>query len=46
MNTGEVVRDGQGHSYEIGALLGRGLWGKTYSIRTEDGMEWALKKYH
>ena len=43
MNTGEVIRDGQGHSYEVGPLLGRGLWGKTYSVRTEDGMEWALK---
>jgi len=27
MKTGDVVRDGQGHLYQIGPMLGRGLWG-------------------
>ena len=43
MNTGEIVRDGQGHQYKIGPILGRGLWGKTYTVQTEDEVEWALK---
>lgn len=35
MKTGDTVRDGQGHSYQLGQLLGRGLWGKTYVVRRE-----------
>ncbi len=43
MNTGEIIRDGNGQNYEIGSLLGRGLWAKSYSARSEDGVEWILK---
>ncbi|MEC7987560.1 MAG: serine/threonine-protein kinase [Myxococcota bacterium] len=43
MNTGEIIRDGNGQNYEIGSLLGRGLWAKSYSARSEDGLEWILK---
>lgn len=35
IKTGETVRDGQGHSYQLGQLLGRGLWGKSYVVRRE-----------
>lgn len=35
MKTGDTVRDGQGNSYQIGQLLGRGLWGKSYVVRRE-----------
>ena len=43
MNTDEYIRDGKGHSYRVGALLGRGLYAKTYAVRGEDNKEWALK---
>lgn len=43
MRTGEVVRDPQGRSFQIGQLLGRGLWGRTYAAKEEGGGEWALK---
>ena len=36
MKTGDVVRDAQGRSYQVGPLLGRGLWGKTYLCRQGD----------
>ncbi len=35
IKTGETVRDGQGNSYQVGQLLGRGLWGKSYVVRRE-----------
>lgn len=35
MKTGDTVRDGQGNSYQLGQLLGRGLWGKTFIVRRE-----------
>ncbi|MFN7144887.1 MAG: hypothetical protein ACK4YP_14015, partial [Myxococcota bacterium] len=35
IKTGETVRDGQGNSYQLGQLLGRGLWGKSYVVRRE-----------
>jgi hypothetical protein len=35
IKTGENVRDGQGNSYQVGQLLGRGLWGKSYIVRRE-----------
>lgn len=35
MKTGETVRDGAGNSYQLGQLLGRGLWGKSYVVRRE-----------
>jgi serine/threonine protein kinase len=43
MKTGDIVRDDQGRAFQIGQILGRGLWGKTYSVREEHGPEWALK---
>jgi len=35
IKTGENVRDGQGTTYQLGQLLGRGLWGKSYVVRRQ-----------
>lgn len=35
MKTGDTVRDGLGSTYQVGQLLGRGLWGKSYVVRHE-----------
>jgi len=44
MKTGDTVRDGNGRSFQVGQLIGRGLWGKTYIAREEPGgAEWILK---
>ena len=44
MQTGDTVRDGRGRAFQVGQLLGRGLWGKTYSVREEpSGTEYVLK---
>ena len=44
MKTGDVVQDAQGRSYQVGPLLGRGLWGKSYLIRQSDSAtEYVLK---
>ncbi len=44
MKTGDVVRDSTGQSYQVGQLLGRGLWGKSYVVRNEtSGDEFVLK---
>ena len=44
MKTGDVVLDAQGRSYQVGALLGRGLWGKSYLVRHGDSRaEFVLK---
>ena len=44
MKTGDVVRDAKGHVYQVGQLLGRGLWGKSYMVRQEEtGEEYVLK---
>ena len=36
MKTGDVVLDAQGRTYQVGPLLGRGLWGKSYLVRHGD----------
>lgn len=33
MQTGDTVRDDRGASYEVGRLLGRGSWARTYAAR-------------
>jgi len=44
MQTGDVIRDAHGRSYQIGPMLGRGLVGKTYLVRQEDnGAEFTMK---
>ena len=44
MKTGDVVQDAQGRSYQVGPLLGRGLWGKSYLVRHGDSeAEFVLK---
>lgn len=44
MKTGDVIRDAKGREYQVGQLLGRGLWGKSYMVRQEeDGEEYVLK---
>jgi hypothetical protein len=44
IKTGDTVRDGQGRAFQVGQLLGRGLWGRSYAAR-EDGsaVEWVVK---
>ncbi len=47
MKTGETVRDGRGRTFQVGQLLGRGLWGRTYGAREEgSGDRWVLKVPH
>ncbi|MED5370269.1 MAG: protein kinase [Myxococcota bacterium] len=44
MKTGDLVHDAQGRSYQVGPLLGRGLWGKSYLVRHGDSRaEFVLK---
>lgn len=44
MKTGDTVRDPGGRTFQVGQLIGRGLWGKTYTCREEpSGAEWILK---
>ncbi len=44
MKTGDVVRDPNGQAYQVGPLLGRGLWGKSYAVRVGDqGEDLVLK---
>ena len=43
MKTGEVVRDPQGRSFQVGQMLGRGLWGKTFAAVEEGAGEWVIK---
>ncbi len=44
MKTGDHVTDGKGRTFQVGQLLGRGLWGKCYLAREDgDGTEWVLK---
>jgi hypothetical protein len=35
MKIGDSVRDGQGRSYQVAQLLGRGAWGRTWLVRRE-----------
>jgi serine/threonine protein kinase len=47
MKTGETVRDGRGRTFQVGQLLGRGLWGRTYGAREDSsGERWVLKVPH
>jgi serine/threonine protein kinase len=39
MKTGDVVQDAKGRVYQVGQLLGRGLWGKSYMVRQEETTE-------
>ena len=44
MKTGDHVQDGTGRAFQVGQLLGRGLWSKCYLVRDEsDASEWVLK---
>ena len=44
IKTGDTVRDGRGRAFQVGQLLGRGIWGRSYAAR-EDGSEseWVVK---
>ncbi len=44
MKTGDTVRDGQGRSWQIGQLLGRGLWGRSWLVRREGDDGWHVLK--
>ena len=35
MKTGDTIQDAQGVSWQLGQVLGRGLWGKVYAVRRE-----------
>lgn len=37
MKTGDIVRDDQGRAYQIGQLISRDLWSKTYAAREDNG---------
>jgi len=37
MKTGDIVRDGQGRAYQIGQLISRDLWSKTFAAREDGG---------
>ena len=37
------IRDANGATYRIGALLGRGLFARTFTARGEDGVDWIVK---
>jgi serine/threonine protein kinase len=44
MKTGNHVQDGRGRTFQVGQLLGRGMWGKCYLVREESNdSEWVLK---
>ena len=44
MKTGDHLQDGNGRTFQVGQLLGRGLWGKCYLAREgSDGKEWVIK---
>jgi serine/threonine protein kinase len=44
MKTGDHVQDGNGRTFQVGQLLGRGMWGKCYLVREDsDASEWVLK---
>ncbi len=43
MKTGDTVTDRHGRSYQIATLLGRGLWGKSYVARRDDGLDVVVK---
>lgn len=44
MKTGDVVHDGKNARYQVGLLMGRGLWGKTFRVRREgDHAEFCMK---
>lgn len=37
MKTGDIVRDSQGQAFQIGQLISRDLWSKTFTAREESG---------
>ena len=37
------IRDANGATYRIGALLGSGLFARTFTARGEDGVDWIVK---
>ena len=43
MKAGDIINEERGQSYELTSLLGQGLWAKTYTAQTQDGLEWVLK---
>ena len=43
MKSGDTVTDGLGRSWTLGQLLGRGAWGRTWSVRDAQGRELVLK---
>ena len=43
MQINDFIRDGKGRTYRVGSLLGRGLFAKSYAIRSDDNQEWVLK---
>jgi hypothetical protein len=43
MKTGDAVTDSQGRTWHIGEMLGRGLWGTSWSAKDAAGRDWVLK---
>lgn len=43
MQANDFFKDDKGHTYRVGTPLGRGLFAKSYTVRSEDGSEWVAK---
>ena len=43
METGDSLTDGQGTTWTVGQQLGRGMWGVSWLVRNEHGVERVLK---
>lgn len=45
MKTGDTVRDPDGRTYQVGPILGRGLWGRSFTARCDHwpDLEFVLK---
>lgn len=47
MKTGDSVRDGRGRTFQVGSMLGRGLWGRSFAAtEVGSGVSVVLKVAH
>ena len=43
MHANDFFKDDKGQTYRVGTPLGRGLFAKSYTVRSDDGLEWVAK---
>ncbi len=43
MKTGDIVTDSRAQAWTLGALLGEGVWGRTWLVKDDDGHQRVLK---